>query len=226
MTSHPGTAHTLHQSRERGILTIALIVALVLHAIALLAPLPDKPQPDPVVIPERIPPVLFPTPIPPPRLPERPAARAGLPSREPFVPVPSVPEVDPVVEPQWSPYIEHDTAWLPQPAFDDPAPPPGAAVMEEGTPGLVLPRLLSGCGEPVYPEIAKKAGAGGTVFLRALIDEGGEVSSIEILQEPPLDFGFTEAAVAAVACRRYEPGLYGGRPVAVMLNVVVEFEVR
>jgi TonB family protein len=98
--------------------------------------------------------------------------------------------------------------------------------MEEGTPGLILPRMVSGCGEPVYPAIARRVGTGGTVFLRALIDVEGNVGSIEIVQEPPLDLGFTEAAVSAVSCRKYEPGLFRGRPVAVFLNVVVEFELR
>jgi protein TonB len=226
MTAHTGTTHALHESRERGLLAIAIAVACALHAAALLIPLPDKPQPAPPEPPIRPPIDLTKRTIPPPPLPERPSGDLARPAHRPLLPVRSAPEPDPVVEPLWSPMVEHDTAWLPQPAFDDPPPPPGAVVLQEDTPGLILPRLVSGCGEPVYPEIARRAGAGGVVFLRALIDEEGEVSSIEILQEPPLDLGFTEAAVDAVSCRRYEPGSFGGRPVAVMMTVVVEFEVR
>ncbi len=226
MTAHPGTTHTLHQSRERGLLTIALAVACALHAAALLIPLPDKPQPAPPVPPARPPIDLTKSPILPPPLPERPTVDLTRPARRPLLPVRSAPEPDPVVEPQWSPMVEPETASLPQPAFDDPPPPPGAVVMQEGAPGLILPRLVGDCGDPLYPEIARKAGVGGVVFLRALIDEEGMVGSVEVLQEPPLDLGFTEAAVNAVSCRRYDPGTFEGRPVAVMLTVVVEFEVR
>lgn len=226
MTAHPGTTHALHQSRERGLLTIALAVACVLHAAALLIPLPDKPQPAPPEPPTGPLIDLTKRPIPPPTLPDRPAADLTRPARRPLLPARAAPETDPVIEPRWSPMVDHDAASLPQPAFDDPPAPPGAVTLEEGTPGLILPRLLSGCGEPVYPEIARRIGAGGIVFLRALIDEEGAVGAIEVLREPPLDLGFTEAAIAAVSCRRYEPGLYRGRAVAVMMTVVVEFEVR
>jgi TonB family protein len=66
----------------------------------------------------------------------------------------------------------------------------------------------------------------GTVVLQAIIDETGRVTSIRVIREPGVNAGFVEAATAAVSQWRYEPGHFGGEPVAVTMTVVVEFRLQ
>jgi protein TonB len=108
--------------------------------------------------------------------------------------------------------------------FDPAPPPPGPPFLPEDTPGLTPPRPLSRCTGPRYPELARRAGVEGIVALRALITESGEVVSIEVIEAPSPDHGFSEAAVETISCWTYEPGRYRGRPVAVTMTVIVEFE--
>jgi protein TonB len=113
---------------------------------------------------------------------------------------------------------------------------PGGTGDREGGPGfeqgvdpvevtgdMVRPVLLAKV-EPLYPQVARRAGLHGRVTLRAVIAENGNVESVEVLAATnPL---FTDAAVDAVRQWRYRPASMGGRPVRVYLSVVVEFLVR
>ena len=76
------------------------------------------------------------------------------------------------------------------------------------------------------PEMARKVRLEGTVVLRAIIDETGRVTAIRVGRQPGVNAGFVEAAREAVSQWRYEPGLYGGEPVAVSMTVVVEFTLQ
>lgn len=78
--------------------------------------------------------------------------------------------------------------------------------------------------KPDYPEIAVRARRQCTVVLEAIIGTTGAVSGVEVLRGCGL--GLDEAAAEAVAQWRYTPTLVHGRPVAVLLNVVVSFELR
>ena len=60
-------------------------------------------------------------------------------------------------------------------------------------------------------------------MLRAIITAEGDVTSIELQSAPRPDLGFSESAIAAVSCWKYDPGSYRGRPVAVSMSVFVEF---
>jgi protein TonB len=78
--------------------------------------------------------------------------------------------------------------------------------------------------EPSYPQVARRAGMGGRVTLRAVIAEDGSVESVEVLASTNLLFN--DAAVEAVRKWRYRPALMNGRPVRVTFSVVVDFLVR
>jgi len=211
---------------ERGILTIALGAAVALHLAALLLPLPSRsaaPLPKPRPRTDRR---IWVEPIPPPELPDIPVAAAAPAARPLPLPMPEAPAPEPVAEPLAVSPIEPLGESLLEPAEFVPLPPPQEqGILPEGTPGLIPPRLVSKCAEPLYPAMAVHARLEGVVVLRAVITEQGDVESIELLEAPRPDLGFSESAMAAMSCWKYEPGSYRGRAVAVSLRVIVEFEI-
>lgn len=222
---HDPLAALRRRRSERGLFAIALGAALALHLAALLLPLPSRPAaspPPPEPKPDRH---VYDLPLPPPDIPEPPPP-AAAPSERPIpLPMPDAPPAEPVVEPRPPRAPEPGLDGLPDFAqFAPSPPPPGMSIMEEGAPGLTPPRLISKCADPEYPAMAVRVGFEGAVVLRALITEEGDVTSIELIRAPRPDFGFSESAISAVSCWKYEPGRYRGRAVAVSLTVFVEFE--
>jgi len=74
--------------------------------------------------------------------------------------------------------------------------------------------------EPVYPEIARRAGVSGAVILEAVIDPNGNVTNVNVLRSIPL---LDEAAMGAVRQWKYEPTLLNGVPVPIVMTVTVIF---
>jgi protein TonB len=88
---------------------------------------------------------------------------------------------------------------------------------------MVRPVLLVKV-EPVYPEVARRAGMGGRVTVSAVIGLDGGVETAEVLASTnPL---FDQAALDAVRKWRYRAATMNGRPVRVYFTVVVDFVVR
>lgn len=76
----------------------------------------------------------------------------------------------------------------------------------------------------VYPEIAKRAGIQGRVFLKAFIDENGNVVRTEILKSAHqvLD----SAASNAVLKTKFTPGEHKGKKVKTIVTVPIQFSVK
>lgn len=74
----------------------------------------------------------------------------------------------------------------------------------------------------IYPEQAKEDEIQGTVKIRALIDEYGEVTQDEVVQG--IGHGCDEAAKIAVYYTKFTPGLIKGKPVKVQMIIPVEFK--
>jgi periplasmic protein TonB len=104
-----------------------------------------------------------------------------------------------------------------------PPPPPPAVSRPKGpiriSTGMKEPRVIF---QPslAYPAIARQAHIEGTVVLEAIIDEQGNVSHVQVISGPAL---LLSAALKAVSERKYEPTLLDGEPVAIRLDVKVEF---
>ncbi len=75
---------------------------------------------------------------------------------------------------------------------------------------------------PAYPDAAWAHGITGDVLVRAVIDEGGAVTDVEVLKSLP--YGMTEAAVEAIRRWKFAPATRHGQPVAVYRNLSVRFE--
>lgn len=91
-----------------------------------------------------------------------------------------------------------------------------------------MPEPIGGIGaiqeKIVYPEIAKRAGVQGRVFVKAFVNEGGDVNKVELIRG--IGAGCDEAAMEAVKTTRFKPGKQRGKPVKVQVTVPVLFKLQ
>ena len=73
-----------------------------------------------------------------------------------------------------------------------------------------------------YPELARRIGLEGKVFIRAFVDESGNVTSAEIVKG--IGGGCDEVALDAVLKTKFKPGKQRGRPVKVQITVPIVFK--
>jgi protein TonB len=76
----------------------------------------------------------------------------------------------------------------------------------------------------VYPEIAKRAGVEGKVYILAFVDESGNVTKAQILKG--IGAGCDEAALDAVLKTKFKPGKQRGKPVRVQVSIPVVFKLN
>ncbi|MCK5125127.1 MAG: energy transducer TonB [candidate division Zixibacteria bacterium] len=76
---------------------------------------------------------------------------------------------------------------------------------------------------PEYPELAKKAGIEGYVFIQAYIDKTGAVKKAKVIKSSKKDNGFEEAAIKAAYLCLYQPAIQNGKPVGVWISYKVKF---
>lgn len=107
-----------------------------------------------------------------------------------------------------------------------PPPPPPVAVAEKPKGPI---RISSGMKEPrilyappvVYSPIARQAHVSGVVVIEAVIDEHGNVTGVKVISGPALLF---PSAIKAVEGRKYEPTILDDQPVAIRLDIKVDFK--
>jgi protein TonB len=104
----------------------------------------------------------------------------------------------------------------PAPRPPEPAPGTAGGVLEGAT---ILTRV-----EPVYPDLARRAGIEGTVELEVSIDAAGAVTDVEVVRGLPL--GMSEAAADAVHRWKYKPARTAAGPVASRKTVRIRFVLR
>jgi len=75
-----------------------------------------------------------------------------------------------------------------------------------------------------YPEIAKRAGVQGRVFVKAFVDEHGIVRKVELIKG--IGAGCDEEALKAVKATRFKPGMQRGKPVKVQVSIPVLFKLQ
>lgn len=116
--------------------------------------------------------------------------------------------------------------------FDDamvdlpPPPPPGDDDMEEEVLEFFMveekPTITKNV-SPVYPEIARKAGLSGRVFVRFKVGRDGRVHEVQILKGEEI---FRQAAVDAVSQFVFKPAMQNDKPVAVWMSQVIKFDLH
>ena len=78
--------------------------------------------------------------------------------------------------------------------------------------------------QPEYSEEARKARYEGVVRLDAIIHKDGSIQILRVLRS--LGFGLDEKAIEALEQWKFRPGMRGGEPVAVSMNIEVTFNLR
>ena len=76
----------------------------------------------------------------------------------------------------------------------------------------------------IYPQIAKRAGVEGTVYIKAYVNKEGIVTKVVVLKG--IGAGCDQAALKAVKETRFKPGSQRGKPVNVMVSIPVVFRLQ
>jgi protein TonB len=76
---------------------------------------------------------------------------------------------------------------------------------------------------PVYPELAKKAGIEGTVVVKVLVNTKGDVEKVEVLKSHPL---LDEAAIDAAKQFKFKPGKQRDKFVKVWVSIPFNFKLK
>ncbi len=116
--------------------------------------------------------------------------------------------------------------------MEAPPPPPKEEVIEEEPTYFVaveeMPEPIGGIKaiqeKIVYPEIAKRAGVEGKVYILAFVDETGTVTKANVIKG--IGAGCDEAALDAVLKTKFKPGKQRGKPVKVQVSIPVVFKLQ
>lgn len=91
-----------------------------------------------------------------------------------------------------------------------------------------MPELIGGLysiqSKIQYPEIAKRAGIEGKVYVLAFIDEGGNVTNAKVIRG--IGAGCDEAALDAVKQAKFIPGAHNGKNVKVQVTIPIVFKLQ
>lgn len=111
----------------------------------------------------------------------------------------------------------------PPPAAEEEAPEPEIFVIVEEMPELIggLPGLQK---KIKYPEIAKKAGVEGRVFLQFVVDENGNV--VDPVVTRGIGAGCDEEALRAIMTAKFKPGMQRGSAVKVKMSLPITFKLK
>lgn len=75
-----------------------------------------------------------------------------------------------------------------------------------------------------YPDLAKKAGITGKVYVMAFIDETGSVNDVQVIKG--IGGGCDEAAVEVIKKTKFVPGKNKGQPIKVKMSLPIIFQLK
>jgi protein TonB len=76
---------------------------------------------------------------------------------------------------------------------------------------------------PVYPEVARKAGLTGTVFVEFKVDRNGLVTDARVVRGPAI---FHDAALSAILQFTFKPAIQNDKPVSVRMTKPIRFRLN
>ncbi len=77
-----------------------------------------------------------------------------------------------------------------------------------------------------YPEIARKAGIEGSVWVKVLVDKNGSVMDARIAKESGANAGFEEAAIDAAKLCKWKPAMQNKQPVRLWVTYEIKFQLK
>lgn len=80
--------------------------------------------------------------------------------------------------------------------------------------------------QPVYPQLERRAGIEGDVWLQVLIDKEGKVRDVIVAKGSSDDEGFGQAAMEAALKTVWKPAISNGQPVAVWITFKVSIRLE
>jgi TonB family protein len=80
--------------------------------------------------------------------------------------------------------------------------------------------------QPKYPDLARRSGIVGAVWVKALIDKEGHVRDAIIVKSSGAEAGFEEAALEAARQSIWKPAISNGIPIAIWVTYKVEFMIE
>ncbi len=80
--------------------------------------------------------------------------------------------------------------------------------------------------QPEYPDLARRAGVEGVVWVKSLVDKEGKVRDVIILKESGANAGFEEAAIEAAKKTLWKPAISNGQAVAVWVSYKIIFTLK
>ena len=211
---------------ERKNLRLAVLAAVLFHAVLLIVTFPQL-LAAPHETPRRaqevyvVQPVRFKPPAPRrEEIPKRKAKKIPIPDPTPDEPEPL--EIEQLVE------VDLELPEIDPAVFGIPDAPPDAVAFGHGDVlqvggGVIGPEKIFDP-QPLYSEDARKGRIQGVVILQAIVDAMGNISQVDVLK--PLPLGLTESAVETVKRWRYKPATLDGKPVAVYLNLLINFSLQ
>ncbi|MCD6326333.1 energy transducer TonB [bacterium] len=83
-------------------------------------------------------------------------------------------------------------------------------------------------GTPHYPEMARLMGAQAKIILRLVIDEVGDVRSVQVIYSsaPKFRSAFEQSAIKAAKQYKYKPAIVDGKPVPCWAKVIIKFKLN
>ena len=100
----------------------------------------------------------------------------------------------------------------------------GGGVYRPGA-GIVNPRLLREV-KPQYTAEALRAKITGTVYMELVVLQDGTVGEVRITRSLDPVFGLDEEAIKAARQWLFQPGTRFGEPVAILVNLALDFNLR
>lgn len=80
--------------------------------------------------------------------------------------------------------------------------------------------------DPVYPELARRAGLEADIWIKVLIDTNGNVRDVLIANSSERTAGFEQSAKKAAYSTVWKPAIANGQPVAVWVTYKVSFRLK
>lgn len=91
-----------------------------------------------------------------------------------------------------------------------------------------MPELIGGLAELQsrirYPEMARRAGIEGRVYVQFIVNERGDVENPQVIRG--IGGGCDEEAIRAVQAAQFKPGMQRGRPVRVQYSLPIVFRLQ